>query len=116
MRWPTDVRWMDACFNHGLISTNIHVDFSLFITSFLESGVWGPPHLSGSGQVFVACACLCKGSALAGIAIAVAFCTSSCSISSLACRVSFPFACVWSLFSNACGWWLQLALRAVCSF
>ena len=50
MRWPTDVRGMDACFNHGLISTNIHVDFSLFITSFWNRVFGGLPVFGGQAM------------------------------------------------------------------
>lgn len=52
MRWPTDVRGMDACFNHGFVSTPaismLISPFSLLL--FWNRGFGGLPILAGQAR------------------------------------------------------------------
>ena len=52
MRWPTDVRGMDACFNHGFVSTpGISMLISPFpLLLFWNRGFGGLPILAGQAR------------------------------------------------------------------
>ena len=98
MRWPTDVRGMDACFNHGFVSTpGISMLISPFpLLLFWNRGFGGLPILAGQAR----CLSLVPAFAKAQLLL-VLLLLGLCSLTHVA--GGFSWRCVlFALFEEGC--------------